>query len=446
MMTQLDNMGGNIMKKLTVILCMILLLTSCNFPPSDNGMQNEIPSTNKIKDSNIVEDNEVTSETLEQSEEYRTLLSPNNELSIVRKPNVADFSYINPGKMQEVPSYNSDSGEFWKVDLRSSDLRNLNLSGQIDDLIYANFDSNTLWPNKLPDGFDPDTIMDLGKNPGLGVRELHKKGVTGKGIGIAIIDQALLVDHVEYREQLKLYEEIHCSDESAQMHGPAVASIAVGKTVGVAPESDLYYIADTHGEYNESGEFELDFSWIAKSIDRIVEINNMLSNEEKIRVISISLGIEEGRNGYEEVVESINKANMEGIHTIYADSSKYMGLGRDPLQSADDVKSFTKGEFWKSREYRNDRLLIPMDSRSTASPTGNDDYVFYSNAGISWAVPYVAGLYALACQVKPDITPDVFWKEAFNTSGSIFIHNSNNELLGKIVNPIRLIEEIEKIR
>ena len=25
-------------------------------------------------------------------------------------------------------------------------------------------------------------------------------------------------------------------------------------------------------------------------------------------------------------------------------------------------------------------------------------------------VPYVAGLYALACQVKPDITPDEFRK------------------------------------
>ena len=31
-------------------------------------------------------------------------------------------------------------------------------------------------------------------------------------------------------------------DPDAQMHGPAVSSIAVGKTVGVAPEADLYYI------------------------------------------------------------------------------------------------------------------------------------------------------------------------------------------------------------
>lgn len=55
-------------------------------------------------------------------------------------------------------------------------------------------------------------LMESGKNPGLGIRKLHKEGITGKGIGIAIIDQALLIDHVEYKEQLKMYEEIHCAD------------------------------------------------------------------------------------------------------------------------------------------------------------------------------------------------------------------------------------------
>lgn len=412
-------------KKLCLFIAMVILLVGCT--PSKTIQTKSL-------------------ETSEQSEKYKTLLSPKNELSIVRKPAVADYSLINPGKMTELPSYNPDSDEFWQVDLRSSDLTNLDLSERINDLIYTDFDSKTQWPNKLPDGFDPQMIMDLGKNPGLRLRELHKKGVTGRGIGIAIIDQGLLVDHVEYKEQLRLYEEIHCSDENAQMHGPAVASIAVGRTVGVAPEADLYYIAETHGVYKESGEFEWDLSWVAKSIDRIVEINKTLDEGKKIRVISISLGIGENMNGYEKALESIEKANQEGIHTIYVGSNEYMGLGRDPFKSADDVNSFTKGEFWKEWEYENERLLIPMDSRVTASPTGVDDYVFYRKGGISWSVPYVAGLYALACQVKPDITPDVFWEEAFETSDIIFVDNSSKEQLGKIVNPTRLIEKIEKIK
>lgn len=387
-----------------------------------------------------------TSETSEQSDRYRTLLSPNNKLSIVRKPNAADYSFFHPGKMTELPSYNPNSGGMWKVDLRSSDLANLDLSERLDDLLYADFDSKTQWPDKLPDGFEPQMIMELGKNPGLGLRELHKKGITGKGIGLAIIDQGLLVDHVEYKEQLKMYEEIHCSDEEASMHGPAVASIAVGKTVGVAPEADLYYIAETHGIVNEKGQFDWDLSWLAKSIDRIVEVNKTLPEDKKIRVISISLGIGGNINGYEKALESIEKAKQEGIYTVYVGSNQYMGLGRNPLKNADDITSFTKREFWKKQEYDNYQLLIPMDSRCTASPTGVNDYVFYRNGGVSWTVPYVAGLYALACQVNPDITPDVFWEEAFNTSDAISADNSSKKTFGKIVNPVRLIEKIEKMK
>lgn len=204
--------------------------------------------------------------------------------------------------------------------------------------------------------------MELGKNPGLGSRELHQKGITGKGVGIAIIDQSLLVDHVEYKEQLKMYEEIHCYDERASMHGPAVASIAVGKTVGVALEADLYYIAETHG-----------------------------------------------------------------IYTIYVGSKDFMGLGRNPLIDADDITSYGKGEYWKKGEYYNNALLIPMDSRCTASPTGINDYVYYREGGMSWTVPYLAGLYALACQVNPDIILDVFFFETLNTSDTVIVDETTGE-------------------
>lgn len=382
----------------------------------------------------------------EQLKEYRTLLSPNNELSIVRKPSVADYSRFNPGKMTELPKYNPDSDELWQMDLRSSDLTDLDLEERFEDLIYADFNSQTQWPNKLPDNFDPQMIMKLGKNPGLGLRKLHRKGITGKGVGLAIIDQGLLVDHVEYKKQLKMYEEIHCNDREASMHGPAVASIAVGKTIGVAPKADLYYIAETHGNFKGEKEFEWDLTWLADSIDRIVEINKTLPKDKKIRVISISLGINKRMNGYEKALDSIEKAKQEGIYTVYVGSDPYSGLGRNPLKSADDITSYTKGEFWKDAQYDNSRLLIPMDSRCTASPTGVKDYVFYRECGMSWTVPYVAGLYALACQVKPDITPDVFWEEAFNTSGTVSVGTDGQDELGKIVNPVKLIEKLEKMK
>jgi hypothetical protein len=125
----------------------------------------------------------------------------------------------------------------------------------------------TIWPARLPEGFDVARVMDLGKNPGLGLRALHARGITGAGVGIGIIDQALLVQHVEYKKQLRLYEEIHWLEGSdAQMHGPAVASIAVGKGVGVAPEADLHYIAEWHARSTGASGFEIDLPPLARSI------------------------------------------------------------------------------------------------------------------------------------------------------------------------------------
>lgn len=299
---------------LYLFLAMVILFVGCT---QVNTIQTESPELSEQS-----EESSETLESVEELEEYRTLLSPDNKLSIVRKPEVADYSRLHGGKMAELPKYNPNSSEFWQVDLRSRDLTHLELSEDLDDLLNSDFDSKTKWPDKLPDGFDPKKIMELGKNPGLGLRELHKEGITGKGIGIAIIDQTLLVNHIEYKEQLKLYEEIYCSAIEAQMHGPAVASIAVGKTVGVAPEADLYYIASSFGTSNGEG-FVYELSWIAKAIDRIVEISRTLPEGKKIKVISISLGIGSHMNGYKEALTSIENAKKEGIYTLYVGSREY---------------------------------------------------------------------------------------------------------------------------
>lgn len=368
--------------------------------------------------------------------------------------------------LNSVPSYDPNSSEAWQVDLRSYDLSAADIKDRVNDLIYADFDSKTIWPETMPDSFEPQKIMEIGKNPGLGVEKLHKQGITGKGVGIAIIDQALLVDHEEYKDRLKMYEEIHWSDSEAQMHGSAVVSIAVGKTVGVAPEADLYYIAEQNGEVKNRA-FVYDFTWLAMSIDRILEVNQSLPKDKKIRVISISVGWDKSQKGYDEVMTAVENAKKQGVFVVSSsllETYGYMfnGLGKDPLKSPDEPSSYEPGLFWADSYYKNDKefysniaksvgikisevLLVPMDSRTTASPTGNTDYVFYRTGGWSWSIPYIAGLYALACQVNPDITPDVFWTKALETGDTIKIQNSNKEYeLKKIVNPARLMDAVKK--
>jgi subtilisin family serine protease len=390
----------------------------------------------------------------------------NTELKIVREPapDVMDKS-----KMTLIGKYNLKSNDAYQIDFRSRDLSETDLSGKMDSIIYSSFDSQTKWPKSLPDNFDPKAVMEMGKNPGLNIRKLHEEGITGKGVGIAIIDQTLLVGHEEYKDRLKCYEEIHNISENAMMHGPAVASIAVGKNVGVAPGADLYYIASIFGTY-EDQKFNRDFTWMAKSIDRIVEINNGLPEDKKIRVISISSGCTRADIGYEEVEAAIKRANKNNIFVVHASLNSYgnirfYGLGRDILKDPDIVNSYGLSVFDKSfsmslqsdngifdklrrflKRKSNQTIYVPMDSRTYASPIGNEDYTFSSVGGVSWSIPYIAGLYALCFQVNPNITPKEFWKEAGKTGDTINItYNDKQYRLGKIINPQKLIESIKKL-
>jgi Subtilase family len=365
-----------------------------------------------------------------QDEEYRTALAPEGR-GIVRRPLPLD---LNRGSLRALPAYDpSNKREIWQVDLRGYDLRALDLGGRLKDLLMAHFDKGTRWPSSLPQGFDPDRIMEIGKDPGLGIRALHKQGITGTGVAIAIIDQGLLVDHVEYKDRLRLYEEIHSWDDRAAMHGPAVASIAVGKTVGVAPGADLYFIAETHGQ-GSAGGFAFDFTYLAQAIDRIRHINAGLPEGKKIRVLSISVGWEPYHKGFAEANAAVARAQAEGIFVISMSLSRtsgrrffLQGLGRAPLDDPDALASAKPGHWWTDTFYtgkyapdpKAPYLLVPMDSRTTAGPAGPKDYAFYRVGGLSWTAPWLAGLYALACQVDPGLTPEVFWKAALDTGAAV---------------------------
>jgi len=345
---------------------------------------------------------------------------------------------------------------------QAKDLRWLNLSdddfsNRADELLYADFNTRTKWPSadKMPAGFDPIKVMELGKDPGLGIRNLHNQGFTGKGVAIAIIDLTLLVKHIEYKDRIRIYEvaeDVTGKWSEVQMHGPAVASIAVGRTIGVAPDADLYYIATGGcGEFKNMEDF--DFSCRAKAIHRIVEINRSLPESQKIRVLSMSFGWDLHSKGYDAITATVNEAKKDGIFVISSSLSEsysfhFHGLGRSPLSDPNEFQSYEPGLRWQEDFYKNGfptaTLFVPMDSRTTADLTGNEDYVFYREGGRSWSIPYLAGMYALAVQVKPDITPDEFWDTALKTGKTIQLQHDGKEYeFGVILDPQTLINAIK---
>jgi len=56
------------------------------------------------------------------------------------------------------------------------------------------------------------------------VRRLHAQGITGRRVGIAIIDSFLYTGHQEYRDRLRWYDEIDGRQgDPAVWHGTAAA-------------------------------------------------------------------------------------------------------------------------------------------------------------------------------------------------------------------------------
>jgi hypothetical protein len=319
-----------------------------------------------------------------------------------------------------LPRYNPDKPWF-SVDLSGGDASGLDLRDAAKALEQAEFDSHTIWPPKdrLPVNFDAAQVLELGKNPGLGLRKLHEQGMTGRGIGIGIIDHYLLTDHREYAGRVKWYEEINVwGTEPAFFHAPAVASIAAGKTVGVAPEADLYFI----GVGGSPRIWCYMPHYFAQGVRRLLQVNRRLPKEHRIRAISMSFGCGPGALGYDSFMSAIREAEAEGIFVAWCGEDARFpiwGLGAPPAADRDDFQSYFASEWLVQRSQGAAvgfaGLWVPMDARTMASPTGGSDYMFHGTGGASWTVPYAAGAYALAAQVAPDITPEQFWSLAMET-------------------------------
>ena len=363
------------------------------------------------------------------------------ELGVCRQPAAVTVSY-----------FDDPNVDYGFTDLRCADLSAWDLSDRAEDLLLADFDTRTRWPERLPEAFSPAVLLELGKDPGLGLRALHAQGITGKGIGIAIIDQTLLTEHQEYADRLRLYQEYHsAAEENASMHGPGVASIALGETVGVAPEALLYFIAD---DLSGKGSAR-DLTHYAEDIDRLSTLNGTLPEGEKIRVISMSVGWMPDDPGAEAIEDAVARARVAGIAVVCVNSrdpllEPWMGMGRAPYGDPNAVEDCRPGIFWEDGLYNGDYrgadgslLLVPMDRRTLAAPSGGGEYAHYASGGMSWAVPWVAGLYALACQVKPDVTFEEFNEAARASARPVSVTREGVKYpYGKVVNPQALLEAL----
>jgi serine protease AprX len=285
------------------------------------------------------------------------------------------------------------------------------------------FNEKTVWPEKYL-AYSKSLII-KGKNPGLGIRQLHQQGITGKGVAIAIIDQNICLDHPEFVNKIVEYHDVGCNMPSNQssMHGPAVASLLVGDSIGTAPDAKLYFVAAP--SWNQDAKYEAD------ALNWIIAKNSSLPDGEKIRAVSIS-----SDPSGPDFTKNIADWDSTYVHAVNAgiliiDCTQNHGITAPcyyDIDDPDNVGTCTLG--LPGEVFTNDtnRICIPVSLRTTAEEyiEGNFSYQFFGKGGLSWAEPYLVGVIALGWQVRPDISGDemirLVRKSAYLTnSGALII-------------------------
>ena len=334
---------------------------------------------------------------------------------------------------------------FEHLDVSNYDLSNLNI-------LNVRYAEDTKWPedeNKLPKGFRPLEFLEYRKNPGLGIRRLHRQGVDGKGRKVAIIDSWQLFDHLEYHNQLKGYEEIHINPEKYDGGRlGAVVSALVGKTCGIAPKAELYYYA-----VDDTNRTQV---YYAEAIRKVCELHKKLISEGKsgIDAILILRGISfngfSGEDGYVEAVQAAQEATKLGIwcrigpavfknHGMWHEERvycKFDGNVDNPDDFILDEQSALNRIPSKQEEVFRNSLCFPGGGWTVALDVKMNEYAFSAKNGPFFAA-YIVGLYLLAKGVKPDLTPEEYWDVGLKTG-------DYRDGIGVIVNPQRLINELKK--
>lgn len=283
-----------------------------------------------------------------------------------------------------------------------------------------------------------EQILEDGKDPGLGVRALHEQGITGEGVRVAIIDQNLLLDHPEFADRIAAYYDTGCEqdEDSGSMHAPAVTSILAGESLGVAPGATVYFAA--------APSWLKDSEYYAKGLYWIIEENKKLPEGDKIRVVSVSAAPSGDGSLFTKNLdmwdESVEAAQEEGILVLDCRSREDTGICfpafYDP-EDRDNCSACTGGFPSTPDSIPAGWIGVPTSYRTVAEEyfSGEFSYQYTGQGGLSWGIPYAAGVLALGWQVNPALSGDQMVDLLFSSCATTDDGSS-------IINPPAFIEAV----
>jgi serine protease AprX len=196
---------------------------------------------------------------------------------------------------------------------------------------------------------------------------------------------------------------------SGSMHGPAVLSLLVGDRAGAALGAKVYFAA--------APSWSGDAKYFAEALDWMVQESGKLPRGKGIRVVSVSAapssrGSPFSKNGsdWEKAVE---RAASKGI--LVLDCSMERGLiapcfydTADP----DNPRACIPG--WPDRAwgFSSSMILAPTSYRSYAEAYSANSTArqYMGKGGLSWGIPWAAGVLAMGWQLDPSLAGEAMVK------------------------------------
>ena len=268
----------------------------------------------------------------------------------------------------------------------------------IEILTTMSFNQGTKWT----DNTLPKQVIEYGKVPPLGISSLHKNGINGNGVNVAIIDQPLALDHPEYKKQIAAYKVFAPKDypiKVSSMHGPAVTSLLVGKEIGVATQAKVYYAAVPMWLGDAQYEVEA-LKWI-------MQINAALPEKDKIKFVSVSAatGDKELRpKNYELWNKTVQEAEKSGLCVLdCTEGHRFVSAGYIEYETDKFHYGYLDKEMYKAQQ---GKVHVPNSLRTVAESYDNKNFSYTYNGigGLSWGIPYAAGVLCLGQQVNPKLS------------------------------------------
>lgn len=298
--------------------------------------------------------------------------------------------------------------------------------------------------------------------PSLGMDKLWEKGITGKGVAIAILDTGIY-PHPDLKERIIAFKDIingkdgisyddmghgsHCAGDAA-----GNGKLSKGVYKGSAPEANLVGIKvlDKEGSGSDS-EIIKGIEWVVENKDRYnIKVMNMSFGEEtttsyvndplsKTIEIAANKGIisviSAGNDGpFPQTIKrpgntpcAVTVAAFDDNGTITREDDKiapFSGRGPTPVDLLDKPNIATPGVWIKS--------------------TGDGDY-YYNSSGTSMAAPIMAGIIACLIQANPFVNIDLIKNSIYSTAVKLQGENKYSQGFG-VPNPIGALEKLNEIK